>query len=94
MKITLFGATGSLGQELLKQGLAKQHLIKTFVRSPDKIKTKHDLLEMIQADAIQDSQDSFAEKLAGSDAVISALGTGMNLRITKLYSTGTTRIVL
>ena len=42
---------------------------------------------------MKDSIDSLAEKLADSDAVISSLGTGMSLKITKLYSEGTKNVV-
>ena len=93
MKITLFGATGGLGQEILKQGLELGYSIDALVRSPNKVETKHERLEVIQADVMKDSRDRLAELLIGSDAVISSLGTGMSLGITKLYSEGTNNVI-
>ena len=93
MKITLLGATGGLGQEILKQGLELGHSINALVRTPTKLQTKHERLEVIQADVMKDSRDRLAEILTGSDAVISSLGTGMSLGITKLYSEGTTSVI-
>jgi putative NADH-flavin reductase len=93
MRIALFGATGDLGKELLNQGLREGHAIQAFVRNPDKLNTKHDLLEIVPTDVIKDSFDSLAAKIADNDLVISALGTGMNPGITKVYSEGTAKIV-
>ena len=93
MKITLLGATGGLGKEILKQGLKLGYSIDALVRSPSKVETKHEQLEVIRADVIKDSCDRLAEILTGSDAVISSLGTGMSLGITKLYSEGTTNVI-
>ena len=45
MKITLFGATGGLGKEILKQGLEKGYSINALVRTPEKVETKHKLLQ-------------------------------------------------
>lgn len=93
MKIILLGATGGLGKEILKQGLEQGYLIKALVRTPDKVETKHELLKVVRTDVMKDSKDSLADLLAGSDAVVSALGTGMNLGITKLYSEGTSKLI-
>ncbi|MDJ0570767.1 MAG: SDR family oxidoreductase [Pleurocapsa sp. MO_192.B19] len=93
MKITLLGATGGLGTEILKQGLERGYSIKALVRTPDKVETKHDLLEMVRADVMKDSSDRLADILTGSDGIISALGTGMNLGITQLYSEGTSKLI-
>ena len=93
MKIALLGATGGLGKEILKQGLERGHSIDALVRTPEKVETKHELLNVVRADVMKDSKDSLAELLAGSDAVISSLGTGMSLGITKLYSQGTSKLI-
>lgn len=93
MKIILLGVTGGLGQEILKQGLQQGHSIKALVRNPDKVAIQDPLLEIIQADVLKDNSDRLADNLAGSDAVISALGTGTNLGITQLYSEGTTKVI-
>jgi putative NADH-flavin reductase len=93
MNITLLGATGKLGQEILKQGLAEGHTIKALVRNPSKVEIQHDRLEIIKADVMHDDSVNIATLLAGSDAVISAIGTGYSLNITKIYSEGTQKVV-
>ena len=92
MKIALLGATGGTGQEILKQGLALGHTIRVLVRSPEKVETEHERLEVIRADVMKESAEALAEKLGSSDVVISSLGTGTNLGITRLYSEGTERV--
>jgi putative NADH-flavin reductase len=93
MNITLLGATGKLGQEILKQALDQGHNIKALVRNPTKLAIQHERLEIVQADVLHDSSDRIAMLLAGSDAVISAIGTGYSVKITTIYSRGTQKIV-
>jgi putative NADH-flavin reductase len=93
MNIVLLGATGQLGQAILKQALEKGHSVKALVRNPAKLDLQHDCLEIVQADVLHDSSDRIAMLLAGSDAVISAIGTGYSVKITTIYSKGTQTIV-
>ena len=37
MKIIIFGATGTVGQELVKQAVEKGYEVTAFVRNPEKI---------------------------------------------------------
>ncbi|MCC2111659.1 MAG: NAD(P)H-binding protein, partial [Hyphomicrobiales bacterium] len=37
MKIVIFGATGSVGRELVAQGLARGHDVTAFVRDPGRL---------------------------------------------------------
>ena len=37
MKIIIFGATGTVGQELVKQAIAQGHQVTAFVRNPEKM---------------------------------------------------------
>lgn len=42
MKIIVFGATGSVGREIVKQALEKNFKVTAFIRSPEKMKNlKH-----------------------------------------------------
>ncbi len=75
MTITVFGATGQVGLQLVKQALAKGHTVRAFGRS---------VLDMIDEDLRNDKLEAikgyvFDEKevyeaVKGSDAVLSALG--------------------
>lgn len=93
MKLAILGATGGTGQELTKQALALGHTVKALVRSPDKVTTQHDQLEVVKIDLLNESAAALAEKLGKSEVVLSALGVGTDLGITRFYSEGTERLV-
>jgi len=73
MTITIFGATGNVGRELVKQALNKDHRVIAFGRN---VYTagfqENEQLELIQG-ALFD-QNQVYDALKGSDAVLSALG--------------------
>ena len=72
-------------EELTKQALALGHTVKVLVRSPEKVSLKHDRLEVVKTDVLNESDSALAEKLGGSGVVLSALGVS-NLGITQFYS--------
>ena len=92
MRLAIIGATGGTGQELVKQALASGHSVKVLVRSPEKVTVKHDRLEVVKTDLFNESAAMLAEKLEGSEVVLSALGN-RTLGITQLYSEGTKQLV-
>jgi putative NADH-flavin reductase len=63
MKLAILGATGGTGQELVKQALALGHTVKVLVRSPEKVILKHDRLEVVKMDLLNESAAALAEKL-------------------------------
>jgi putative NADH-flavin reductase len=73
MKITLFGATGRVGGEILKQALTDGHEVTALVRDPNKLTIDHPLLHIIVGNALNDK--SVKSAVNGSHAVISTLGT-------------------
>ena len=85
MNIAILGATGGTGQELTEQALALGHTVKVLVRSPDKVALRHDRLEVVKADLLDESASTLAKKLGGSEVVLSALGV-LSLGITHFYS--------
>lgn len=74
MKISLFGATGSVGSECLKQCLDKGHQVTVLVRTPDKIPPEiRSQITLIQGDALN-YNDVVSAIPTGTDAVLFAIG--------------------
>ncbi|NND66658.1 MAG: NAD(P)H-binding protein [Halioglobus sp.] len=74
MKITLFGATGDLGQELLEQALAAGHDVTVLVRNPEKLSAgQREHLTLVQGDGLvaEDVRRALPEDTA---AVLFAVG--------------------
>jgi putative NADH-flavin reductase len=77
MRLTVFGATGGIGTEVVKQALARAHQVTAVVRDPARLAVPPAAsLTVIAADVM----DSAAIKpaLDGADAVASALGPRRN----------------
>ncbi|MCB1688055.1 MAG: NAD(P)H-binding protein [Halioglobus sp.] len=74
MNVTLFGATGSLGQECLKQCLEAGHTVTVLVRSPSKLPPAlRDSITVIEGDGLV--ADDVARALPpGTDAILFAVG--------------------
>ena len=90
MKIVVFGATGGIGSQVVRQGLDVGHEITAVARHPSAMTLKHERLEVIQGDVLQ--LDTIRASIVGQDAVISALGV-RNLAPTTLYSEGVMNIM-
>jgi putative NADH-flavin reductase len=72
MKLTIFGATGGTGKQLIEQALASGHQVVAFVRDPSRLTTRHDHLTILQGELVD--QAAIEHAVLGADAVISALG--------------------
>ncbi|WP_405143397.1 SDR family oxidoreductase [Sphaerisporangium sp. NBC_01403] len=72
MKLTVFGATGGTGREVVRQALDAGHQVAAVVRDPARLPISHSALEVVTADVT--SPDALRPALAGREAVISALG--------------------
>lgn len=74
MKLTVFGATGGTGAEVVRQALEAEDDVLAVVRDPARLHmgaSPH--LRVVTADVMEPS--AIQDAVAGSDAVISALGT-------------------
>ncbi|MAT95032.1 MAG: hypothetical protein CME59_20885 [Halioglobus sp.] len=74
MKITLFGATGSLGGQLLQQSLQAGHEVTALLRSPQKLPAPlRERIQVIEGDALlaADVERALPE---GTEAVLFAIG--------------------
>lgn len=75
MKIALFGATGHLGSQVLRQALEQGHQVTALVRHPEKLTLQHNRLNTVVGDALKPQDVRLV--VQGQDAVVSALGGGM-----------------
>ncbi|MFG2727029.1 NAD(P)-dependent oxidoreductase [Streptomyces canus] len=88
MKLTVFGATGGIGRELVRQGLAAGHEVTAVVRDPARLTVTGERLEVVRADLTD--QEVLRPAVAGRDAVLSGLGprarkdAGIAARLTRV----------
>jgi putative NADH-flavin reductase len=72
MKITIFGATGGTGKQLVEQALGAADQVVAYVRDPSKLEQKHERLTVIRGE-LKD-REGIERAVKGADAVISVLG--------------------
>ncbi|WP_326774536.1 NAD(P)-dependent oxidoreductase [Streptomyces sp. NBC_01445] len=72
MRITVFGATGGIGQEIVRQALASGHQVTAVVRDPARFTVTGADLEVFRAD-VRDPE-VLRPAVAGRDAILSGLG--------------------
>ncbi|WP_028401330.1 NAD(P)-dependent oxidoreductase [Ectobacillus panaciterrae] len=71
-KIALFGATGTIGQRILKEALSRGYEVTAVVRDASKVLEKHENLTVATGDIF--NEDSIVKTATGHDVVISAYG--------------------
>lgn len=72
MKLTVFGATGGIGKEIVRQALTAGHEVTAVVRDPARLAVTGERLEVCRAD-VRDPE-ALRPAVAGRDAVLSGLG--------------------
>jgi putative NADH-flavin reductase len=73
MKITVFGATGGTGQQLLDQACAAGHEVTAVVRDPSRLTHPHPQLTVVSADVMDPA--AIGPAIAGREAVVSTIGS-------------------
>lgn len=73
MRLLVFGATGGVGQEIVKQGLAAGHEVIAFARRPEAITAQDAQLRVMQGDVLD--KVAVSRAVADCDVILSALGT-------------------
>ena len=76
MQLMIFGATGGVGSEVVKQALERGLEVSAFVRNPGKLRLTHENLTVIEGDVLDAT--FVAESLLGHDAAICTLGGAMS----------------
>lgn len=72
MNITIFGATGFVGNHLLSKALAEGHKVKILARDPKKVRNTHANLEIIEGDYFD--LEKVRQAISGSEAILSTVG--------------------
>ncbi|MFI7402606.1 NAD(P)-dependent oxidoreductase [Streptomyces sp. NPDC049541] len=72
MNLTVFGATGGIGREIVRQALGAGHRVTAVVRDPARLDVTGDALEVFRADLTD--PDELRAAVSGRDAVLSGLG--------------------
>jgi len=89
MKIIVFGATGTVGTEIVKQALEKGYDVTAFVRNPEKmISLNHPNFRVYDGDVSNAEEVKRAVK--DHDAIFCAIGDG---RADKIRALGTLNII-
>jgi putative NADH-flavin reductase len=91
MRLTIFGATGKTGIELVNQALEQGHAVTAFVRDPARLAIEDERLTVMVGDIFDPA--SVAQAVKGQDAVICALGVGSDLKKTTVRTDGTVNII-
>ncbi|PRD48482.1 NAD(P)-dependent oxidoreductase [Sphingobacterium haloxyli] len=88
MKIIVFGATGTVGTEIVKQALEKGYRVTVFVRNSAKIIATNPNLHVYTGDV--SNADDVMRAVKDHDAIFCALGDG---RVGKIRAMGTLNII-
>jgi len=72
--IIVFGATGSVGKELVSQAISAGNQVSAFTRSAAKVAFEHPDLSVIEGDVLDANQ--VRDAIVGHDAVLCTLGAG------------------
>jgi putative NADH-flavin reductase len=74
MRVTIFGATGGIGAELLRQSLAAGHEVTVAVRNPSRLAANRNGTRVITTDLAAPDYGMLESAVAGADAVLSGVG--------------------
>ena len=88
MKLIIFGATGSIGHQVVNQALAQGHLVTAFVRNVEKVGIHHENLQIKQGNVMDPK--SVESAIQGHEAVLVSIGAG---RKGTVRSEGTRNII-
>lgn len=77
MKVVVFGATGGVGQQVVRRAATAGHQVTAFLRTPAKLQFREGVA-VVQADAFD--APAVAAAIAGQDAVISCLSSSTPMK--------------
>jgi putative NADH-flavin reductase len=74
MRLTIFGATGGIGGQLLEQAVASGHTVTAVVRDPQKLPPNRNGTRVVTTDLSAPEPAVLEAAVAGADAVLSGVG--------------------
>ena len=92
MRLTVFGATGGVGSEVVAQALDAGHHVTAYVRNPAKLELTHPNLAVISGELTD--REAVQPAVSGTDAVISALGPSLDRKATGMPLVDGTRTIV
>lgn len=92
MKVVIFGASGGVGFNAVKQGLERGYFVTAAVRIPENFNLKHPNLIVKKCDVY--NLESVTEAIKGNDVVFSALGSKTPKKFDPVTSKGITNIII
>jgi putative NADH-flavin reductase len=92
MKLTVFGATGGVGREVVAQVLDRGDHVTAYLRNPAKLDLSHPNLTVVEGE-LSDG-DAVLRAVRGADAVISALGPSLDRKATAMPLVNGTRTII
>lgn len=78
MKLTVFGATGQIGQNVVKQALQTGYDVTAYSRRPNALNIDYKNLHIVVGDLTD--REKIKKAIIGSDVVISALGPALSMK--------------
>lgn len=91
MNLTVIGAAGGTGKQLVLAALEAGHTVTATARDAGTINTRHQRLTTVTADVLNPA--SLDGAVNGSDAVACVIGAPGGNRPTELYSTGVSNVL-
>lgn len=91
MKILIIGATGPLGNEILKLTKERSFEVSALARNPNALSEFQNDVKVFKGDVFD--VESLKNAMTGVDAVISAFGLSLTRKPTTLLSEGTKKVV-
>ena len=92
MKLTVFGASGGVGREVVTQALDRGDHVTAYVRNPAKLDLAHPNLTVITGELTD--REAVQRAVGGADAVISALGPSLDRKATGMPLVDGTRAIV
>ena len=92
MKVTVFGATGGVGREVVTQALDRGDHVTAYVRNLAKLDLAHPNLTVITGELTD--REEVRRAVRGADAVVSALGPSLDRKATGMPLVDGTRAIV
>jgi putative NADH-flavin reductase len=93
MNVTVFGATGAIGRQVVDQLTSRGHAVTAYVRNPRKVPTTWGEDVAVVVGEITDAA-AIDRAVAGADAVVSALGPSLSRKATGLPLVEGTQLIV